>query len=78
MKICIFILLASVTDGYKKKKVCQNSLILKNHKALTFTSQGFAMSKSCCTFRPKIFNYGKVTLSFLYYQPNGSFSATNR
>ena len=24
----------------------------KNHKALTFTSQGFAMSKSCCTFRP--------------------------
>ena len=33
-------------------EVCQNSLILKNHKALTFTSQGFAMSKSCCTFRP--------------------------
>ena len=27
-------------------------LFLKNHKALTFTSQGFAMSKSCCTFRP--------------------------
>ena len=25
---------------------------LKNHKALTFTSQGFAMSKSCCNFRP--------------------------
>ena len=24
----------------------------KNHKALTFTSQGFAMSKSCCTFGP--------------------------
>ena len=24
----------------------------KNHKALTFTSQGFAMSKSCCNFRP--------------------------
>ena len=23
-------------------------LFLKNHKALTFTSQGFAMSKSCC------------------------------
>ncbi len=27
-------------------------LFLKNHKALTFTSQGFAMSKSCCNFRP--------------------------
>ena len=27
-------------------------LFYKNHKALTFTSQGFAMSKSCCTFRP--------------------------
>ena len=25
---------------------------LKNHKALTFTSQGFAMSKSCCNVRP--------------------------
>ncbi len=24
------------------------------------------------------FNYGKVTLSFLYYQPNSPFSATNR
>lgn len=34
------------------RRVCQNSLILKNHKALTFTSQGFAMSKSCCNFRP--------------------------
>ena len=27
-------------------------LFYKNHKALTFTSQGFAMSKSCCNFRP--------------------------
>ena len=27
-------------------------LFLRNHKALTFTSQGFAMSKSCCNFRP--------------------------
>ena len=27
-------------------------LFLKNHKALTFTSQGFAMSKNCCNFRP--------------------------
>ena len=27
-------------------------LFLKNHKALTFTSQGFAMSKICCNFRP--------------------------
>ena len=35
------------------KRACQNSLILKkSHKALTFTSQGFAMSKSCCNFRP--------------------------
>ena len=24
----------------------------KKHKALTFTSQGFAMSKSFCNFRP--------------------------
>lgn len=52
-------------SAYALRRVCQNSLILKNHKALTFTSQGFAMSKSCCTFRQKIFNYGKVTLSFL-------------
>ena len=51
--------------GSYSRGVCQNSLILKNHKAPTFTSQGFAMSKSCCTFRQKIFNYGKVTLSFL-------------
>ncbi len=35
------------------QRACQNSLILKkSHKALTFTSQGFAMSKSCCNFRP--------------------------
>ena len=37
----------SVTGGCVK-----TLLFLKNHKALTFTSQGFAMSKSCCNFRP--------------------------
>ena len=63
---------------HSRRGCVKTLLFLKNHKALTFTSQGFAMSKSCCTFRPKIFNYGKVTLSFLYHQPNGSFSATNR
>ena len=36
-----------------RKRVCRNSpLNEKNHKALTFPSQGFAMSKSFCTFRP--------------------------
>ena len=38
---------------YAKKRGCVKTLLfLKNHKALTFTSQGFAMSKSCCNFRP--------------------------
>lgn len=37
----------------RKKGGCVKTLLfLKNHKALTFTSQGFAMSKSCCNFRP--------------------------
>ena len=32
---------------------CVKTLLFqKNHKALTFTSQGFAMSKICCNFRP--------------------------
>ena len=34
-----------------KEGVSKRTLI-KNHKALTFPSQGFAMSKSFCTFRP--------------------------
>ena len=43
-------------NGLKAQKLlggCVKTLLfLKNHKALTFTSQGFAMSKSCCNFRP--------------------------
>ena len=39
--------------GQKLLGGCVKTLLfLKNHKALTFTSQGFAMSKSCCNFRP--------------------------
>ena len=34
-------------------RVCQNALFLKNHKAPTFTSQGFAMSKEMCNFKQK-------------------------
>ena len=49
-----------VTDFYSLYDICiadmrgrvKTLLFLKNHKALTFTSQGFAMSKSCCNFRP--------------------------
>ena len=38
---------------FSKQRGCVKTLLfLKNHKALTFTSQGFAMSKSCCNFRP--------------------------
>lgn len=38
---------------YDNQGGCVKTLLfLKNHKALTFTSQGFAMSKSCCNFRP--------------------------
>lgn len=37
---------------YEKRGCVKTLLFLKNHKALTFTSQGFAMSKSCCNFRP--------------------------
>ena len=37
---------------YGKGGCVKTPLFLKNHKALTFTSQGFAMSKNCCNFRP--------------------------
>ena len=39
-------------QGKAQRGCVKTLLFLKNHKALTFISQGFAMSKSCCNFRP--------------------------
>ncbi len=47
------VILSVVLQTLKTWRVCRNSpLNEKNHKALTFPSQGFAMSKTFCTFRP--------------------------
>ena len=42
----------AIVSRITKRGCVKTLLFLKNHKALTFTSQGFAMSKSCCNFRP--------------------------